>query len=57
MLSSFDAGQSELSSCTIWLRLYDWKKKEMLKEGGGRSPMDRPLPLSYLFNLQKAQPL
>ena len=33
------------------------KKKEMLKEGGGGSPMDRPLPLSYLFNLQKAQPL
>ena len=47
MLSSFDAGQSEVSLYTIWLRLN--KKKEMVKGG----PMDPP----NLFNLQKAQPL
>ena len=44
MLSSFDAGQFEVSLCTIWLRLN--KNKEMVKGGGGSN--GPPPPRTYL---------
>ena len=51
MLSSFDAGQSEVSLCTIWLGLN--KNKEMEEEEG----LLDPPPPTNLFNTQKSQSL
>ena len=50
MLSSFDAGQSEVFLRTIWLRLN--KKQRMVKRVSSAPPTSHPL---NLFNLQKIQ--